>query len=103
MWIRLFSQSDPLNREPEDLGCRFFRSLQRGAGAGLAGGLISSPFMFAVHVLPTVIGVGTQLSTFDGLLVPLLVNTLIGMGYGVLFRATKRPILQWLGDGCSGC
>lgn len=85
-WVRLFIESDPLNREPDGPGFRLFRSLQWGALAGLAGGLVSSPFMFAAHVLSRVAGVDTQLSTVSGLLVHLIVSTLIGMSYGVLFR-----------------
>ena len=85
-WVRLFIESDPLNREAEGPGFRLFRSLQWGALAGLAGGLVSSPFMFAAHVLSSVAGVSTQLSTLSGLLVHLLVSTFIGMSYGVLFR-----------------
>jgi len=99
VWIRLFIQSDPLNREPEGLGFRLFRSLQWGAGAGLAGGLISSPLMFAAHVLPTVIGVDTHLSTFAGLLVHLLVSTLIGMSYGILFRDEASNLSMAAGWG----
>ena len=85
-WVRLFIDSDPLNREPDGPGFRLFRSLQWGAMAGLAGGLVSSPFMFAAHVLSSVAGVNTQLSTSSGLVVHLLVSTIIGMSYGVLFR-----------------
>jgi hypothetical protein len=85
-WVRLFIESDPLNREADGPGFRLFRSLQWGALAGLAGGLVSSPFMFAAHVLSSVAGVATQLSTLSGLLVHLLVSTFIGMSYGVLFR-----------------
>jgi hypothetical protein len=85
-WVRLFIESDPLNREPDGPGFRLFRSLQWGAMAGLAGGIVSSPFMFAAHVLSSVAGVATQLSTLSGLLLHLLVSALIGMSYGVLFR-----------------
>jgi hypothetical protein len=85
-WVRLFIESDPLNREPDGPGFRLFRSLQWGALAGFAGGLVSSPFMFAAHVLSNVAGVATQLSSVTGLLVHLLVSTCIGMSYGILFR-----------------
>ena len=85
-WVRLFIESDPLNREVEGPGFRLFRSLQWGALAGFAGGVISSPFMFAAHVLSSVAGVSSQLSPGTGLLVHLLVSTLIGMSYGLLFR-----------------
>ena len=54
-WIRLFIESDPLNREPDGPGFRLFRSLQWGALAGfLLEGSVSGPFMFAAHVLSSV-------------------------------------------------
>jgi hypothetical protein len=86
IWIRLFILSDPLNREPEGPGFRLFRSLQWGVLAGLIGGVVSSPFMAAAHVLSRVAGVETQLSSMTGLAIHLLVSVLIGMTYGVLFR-----------------
>jgi hypothetical protein len=85
-WVRLFIESDPVNREPDGPGFRLFRSLQWGAKAGFAGGLVSSPFLFAAHMLSNVAGAATHLSSVEGLLVHLLVSTLIGMSYGILFR-----------------
>jgi len=85
-WVRLFIESDPLNREADGPGFRLFRSLQWGAKAGFAGGLVSSPFLFAAHMLSNVAGAATHLSSVNGLLVHLLVSTLIGMSYGILFR-----------------
>ena len=85
-WVRLFIQSDPLNREPEGPGLRLFRSLRWGGFAGLVGGLVSSPILFATGVLSTVAGLDTHLSGFHGFLLHLLVSALIGMTYGLLFR-----------------
>jgi hypothetical protein len=85
-WVRLFIESDPINREPEGPGFRLFRSLEWGGLAGFAGGIVSSPFMFAAHVLTSAAGVDTHLSTATGLVVHLLGSTVIGMSYGVLFR-----------------
>jgi uncharacterized membrane protein YagU involved in acid resistance len=86
LWVRLLIQSDPLNREPEGPGLRLFRSLRWGAFAGLVGGLVSSPILFATGVLSTVAGLDTHLSGFHGFLIHLLVSALIGMSYGLLFR-----------------
>jgi len=85
-WVRLFIQSDPLNREPEGPGLRLFRSLSWGALAGLVGGVVSSPILFATGVLSSVAGLDTHLSGFNGFLVHMLVSALIGMSYGLLFR-----------------
>jgi hypothetical protein len=86
LWVRLFIQSDPLNREPEGPGLRLFRSLRWGAFAGLIGGLVSSPILLAAGVLSAVAGVDTQLSGLHGFLLHILVSAVIGMAYGLLFR-----------------
>ena len=85
-WVRLFIQSDPLNREREGPGFRLLRSLQWGAAAGLSGGLVSSPIMLATGILPQVAGLGIAVSIPIGLLVHLLTSALVGMSYGLLFR-----------------
>jgi uncharacterized membrane protein YagU involved in acid resistance len=86
IWVRMFIQSDPLNREPEGLGLHFLRSIQWGAFAGLVGGLISSPVMFATGILPKIAGLDTSFAGLRGLVMHLIVSTAIGMTYGLLFR-----------------
>jgi uncharacterized membrane protein YagU involved in acid resistance len=86
VWVRLFIQSDPLNREAEGPGIRFLRSLEWGALAGLVGGLVSSPVMLATGILPKIAGLGSGFSSFGGLLIHLFISALIGMSYGLLFR-----------------
>ena len=86
LWVKLFIESDPLNRESEGPGLLVLRSLSWGALAGLAGGLVSSPVMIASGVLPKIAGLDTPLSVFRALLLHLLVSALIGMTFGLLFR-----------------
>jgi hypothetical protein len=86
VWVRLFIQSDPLNREAEGPGIKILHSLGWGALAGLVGGLISSPVMLATGVLPRIAGLDTSFSIFSGLLIHLVVSGFIGMTYGLLFR-----------------
>lgn len=86
IWVRLFIQSDPLNREAHGPGLRVLQSLSWGALAGFAGGAVSSPIMLQTGVLSKVVGLDTSLSTLHGLLVHLLVSSLIGMSFGLLFR-----------------
>jgi hypothetical protein len=93
-WVRLFIQSDPLNREREGPGLNILRSLQRGAGAGLAGGLVSSPIMLATGVLPKVAGSGAGVSLPTGFILSLLIGAVLGMSYGLLFRR-EGPNLGW--------
>ncbi|MGC2283324.1 MAG: hypothetical protein WA603_25145, partial [Candidatus Acidiferrales bacterium] len=92
LWIKLFIESDPLNREPEGPGLLVLRSLSWGALAGLMGGLVSSPVMIATGVLPKVVGLDTPLSLFRALLLHLLLSALIGMTFGLLFRRESSSI-----------
>jgi hypothetical protein len=91
-WVKLFIESDPLNREPEGPGLLILRSLSWGALAGLVGGLVSSPVMIATGVLPKIAGLDTPLSIFRGLVLHLLVSALIGMTFGLLFRRESSSI-----------
>ena len=86
IWVRLFIQSDPLNREAHGPGLRLLQSLGWGAFAGFAGGIVSSPIMLKTGVLTKVAGVDTSFTNWHGLLVHLLVSALIGMTFGLLFR-----------------
>lgn len=86
IWVRLFIQSDPLNREAHGPGLRVLQSLSWGALAGLAGGIASSPMMLRTGVLTKVAGLDTGLTNWRGLLFHLLASTLIGVTFGLLFR-----------------
>jgi hypothetical protein len=91
-WIRLFIQSDPLNREPEGPGLRVIRSLEWGALAGLVGGLVSSPVLLVTGILPKIAGLDTSFVGVRGLLLHLLISALIGMSYGLLFRGESPSL-----------
>jgi hypothetical protein len=86
LWVRLFIQSDPLNREPEGLGFHFLRSVEWGGLAGLVGGLVSIPVMEATGILPRIAGLDTSFGGIRGPIIHLLVSSGIGMSYGFLFR-----------------
>ena len=85
-WLKLFVQSDPLNREREGPGLHALRSLGWGAFAGFAGGVVASPVLLATGVLSKVAGLETSFYGFRGLAIHLAVSAFIGMTYGVLFR-----------------
>jgi hypothetical protein len=86
VWVRLFIQSDPLNREPEGVGLHFLRSIGWGALAGLVGGLVSLPLMASTGVLPEIAGLDSSFGGLRGILLHLMVSVGIGMTYGLLFR-----------------
>lgn len=86
VWTRLFVDADPLNRKREGPGVHFLRSLGWGLSAGFAGGLVSLPLMIQTGVIAKLAGLDTGLSTPLGICLHLVVSTLIGASYGVLFR-----------------
>ena len=92
IWVRLFIQSDPLNREPEGLGLHFLRSVEWGGLAGLVGGLVSIPVMAATGILPKIAGLDTSFGGIRGPVIHLLVSVGIGMTYGLLFRNEATSI-----------
>jgi hypothetical protein len=86
IWVRLFIQSDPLNRQIEGPGLHILRSLGWGVTAGFVGGLASLPIMMATGVLPKIAGVSASLVELRPILIHLAVSAVIGMSYGLLFR-----------------
>src|SRR5579863_774726 len=92
LWLRLFVESDPLNRQFEGPGIQTLRSLSWGAIAGLIGGIVASPILLATGVLPRLAGATTDPSTFKILFAHVLVSVVLGMLYGVLFRNESSSI-----------
>ena len=99
-WLKLFVQSDPLNREPEGPGLKVLRSLGWGAFAGLVGGIVASPVLLATGTLSTVAGLGTTFLGFQGLAIHLTVSTVIGATYGLLFRNEGSSFSVGVPWGC---
>src|SRR5712672_46746 len=92
IWVRLFIQSDPLNREPEGLGLHFLRSIEWGGLAGLVGGLVSIPVLAANGILPKIAGLDTTFGGLSDLVIHILVSVRIGMTYRLLFRKEAPSI-----------
>ncbi len=86
MWVRFFTESDPIQREPEGPATRFLVSLRWGALASLAGGLLFSLVMLATGALPRVAGLVGGSSPVLGFAVHMGISALVGIGYGELFR-----------------
>jgi hypothetical protein len=86
LWVGFFTESDPINREPEGPGSRVLYSLKWSVAAGLAGGLLFSGVMLATGVLPTVASLVGGSSPALGFIVHMCISALVGMSYGVLFQ-----------------
>jgi len=86
LWVRFFTESDPINREPEGPGSRLLHSLEYGAMASVVGGLVFTLVMLATGFLPRVANLVGSSSLVLGFIVHMCVSTLIGMSYGMLFQ-----------------
>jgi hypothetical protein len=86
LWIAFFKNSDPINREPEGAGSRVLYSLKWGLVASLAGGFLFSLVMLAIGFLPKVASLVGSASVALGFVVHMLISSMIGMSYGLLFR-----------------
>jgi hypothetical protein len=86
LWIALFIESDPINRQPEAPGSRTVRSIGWGAVAGLVGGLVFLPIITIVTGLPHLAAVVGATSPVVGVIVHLFISGLIGISYGLLFE-----------------
>lgn len=99
-WLRLFIQSDPLNRQHEGAGVHVLQSLGWGALAGLVGGVAASPVLLATGVLPSVAGLGNGFPGLTGLIIHLVTSALIGITYGLLFRNEGSSLSVGIPWGC---
>jgi uncharacterized membrane protein YagU involved in acid resistance len=86
LWIALFFESDPINRQPEPPGSRTVRSIGWGAAAGLVGGLVFLPIITAVTGLSQLAGFVGSRSPVVGVIVHLFISALVGVSYGLLFE-----------------
>jgi hypothetical protein len=86
LWITLFIESDPINRQPEPPGSRTVRSIGWGAVAGLVGGLVCLPIITVVTGLSQLGGFVGGTSPVVGVIVYLFISALIGISYGLLFE-----------------
>lgn len=85
-WTRLFVDADPLNRKREGPGVRLMLSLGWGGVAGFSGALAALPLMLQSGVLTKLAGLDSGLPAALGICMHLVLGTLIGATYGVLFR-----------------
>jgi uncharacterized membrane protein YagU involved in acid resistance len=86
LWIALFFESDPINRQPEPPGSRTVRSIGWGAAAGLVGGLVFLPIITVVTGLSQLAGFVGGTSPVVGVIVHLFISALVGVSYGLLFE-----------------
>jgi uncharacterized membrane protein YagU involved in acid resistance len=84
--IRFLTETDPIHREPEGPGVRVIRSVQWGALAGLAGGLLYTLVLAATGTLGQIAAIVGGESRALGVTVHLCISIVMGISYGILFR-----------------
>ena len=99
LWVGFFTESDPINREPEGPGLRVLYSLQWGVVASVVGGLLFSLVMLATGVLPTVAKLVGGTSPVLGFFVHMGISAIVGMSYGVLFQYEAPNFLSGVAWG----
>jgi len=93
MWVRFFTDSDPINREPEGPGVRAWNSVKWGVIASLAGGILFSALLLPSGYLPKLAELAGGSSAALGFAVNMVVSAGIGVSYGLLFQR-EAPNLQ---------
>lgn len=86
MWVRFFSESDPINREPEGPGLRAWNAAKWGLLASLAGGLLFSALLWSTGSLSKLAGLADGSSALLGFVINMAVSAAIGVSYGLLFQ-----------------
>jgi uncharacterized membrane protein YagU involved in acid resistance len=99
IWRTLFVDSDPLLREPEGPGTRSLRALGTGMMASVLGGLLFTVVMMATDALPLIAQLVGLASTMAGFVVHMVISSIIGATYGLLFQKEVLKPSQALGWG----
>jgi uncharacterized membrane protein YagU involved in acid resistance len=86
LWLRFFTESDPIRRQPEGPGVRFIRLVQWGAVSGVAGGALYALVLIATGSWKEIAAVVGGTSPTLGFVVHLVISVLMGATYGLLFQ-----------------
>ena len=99
LWVRLFVESDPIDRQPEGPGLRFIRVVGWGAVSGLAGGALYALVLIATGSWKEIAAIAGGTSPLLGFTVHLAISVLIGASYGLLFQREAPSLVYSVGWG----
>ena len=99
--VRLLFSEYVGSGEQEGVGTQGLRIVGRSVLGGLVGGLIFSVVMLQTDFLPNVADLIGVTSSVTGFFVHLVIATLIGTSYGILFRRQSYDVGSALGWGVS--
>jgi hypothetical protein len=86
IWRRLFTDSDPINREPEGPGLRVWNAAKWGVAASVAGGGLFNILLLSTGYLSMLGGLGLGSSQLKAFAINMAVSAAIGVSYGLLFQ-----------------
>ena len=99
LWVRFFTESDPIRRQPEGPGVRFIRLVQWGAVSGVAGGALYALVLIATGSWKEVAAIVGGTSPTLGFAVHLVISILMGATYGLLFQREAPNFASGIGWG----
>jgi len=99
LWVRLFIESDPIDRRPEGPGLRLIRVVQWGALSGLAGGVLYAALLIATNSWNQVGAVLGGTSPALGLAAQLGISIVVGASYGALFQRESPDLTSGIAWG----
>ena len=99
LWVRFVTDSDPIRREPEGPGVRLIRTVQWGALAGIAGGLLYALVLVATGSWGLIAAVVGGNSSWLGLVTHMAISILMGVSYGLLFQREAPNMASGIGWG----
>ena len=99
LWVRFFTESDPIRREPEGPGIRLFHSAQWGAAAGIAGGLLYAVILAVTKSWGQIAAIAGGSSPLFGFVFHLVISVLVGVSYGVLFQREAPNMMSAISWG----
>jgi hypothetical protein len=99
LWVKFFTESDPIRRQPEGPGLRFIRLMQWGAVSGVAGGALYALVLIVTGSWKEIAAIAGGTSATLGFLIHLVISVLMGASYGLLFQREAPNLGSGIGWG----
>jgi len=99
LWVRFFTESDPIRRQPEGPGLRFIRLMLWGSVSGVAGGALYALVLIVTGSWREIASVAGGTSPTLGFVVHLAISILMGASYGLLFQREAPNLASGIGWG----
>jgi uncharacterized membrane protein YagU involved in acid resistance len=99
LWVKFFTESDPIRRQPEGPGVRFIRLMQWGAVSGVAGGALYALVLVVTGSWKEIAAIAGGTSATLGFFIHLVISVLMGASYGLLFQREAPNLASGIGWG----